>query len=434
MLAVRLLVATLLALALPFAASAQVGVQMYNGSWIADSFGNDNIGGTQESQYFEILGMPQGILCNPGQPRCPFSSTPVSTPGGMFSALGTICTPISAFGTPTRPAKGATKTSGGQATSKAVRYRNTFFFSSASGMPKMTSCTDDTTVGKAKATVFLSPNDAKRGVAMKGKPLTGSGTANVTSSLGFSFSAAPATPTGGASGFRRTTLGSFNNYFPYLYSYTYATLRNASGVFGPNQGPGNFTVFHKQGKNTVAQAKVQQGANKFGGVMRLLGQLTVKVCYFRNGGCSLGENNWRYEAIGTSAYTSGGVVTQGYLALYTAKYYHTKLMQNSSVMVVGSRFPWTTGTVTLTATGRGPHKTIEVRNGYDNRNTTGSQIGQGTIQLVSPILTRWNQPATNFETGGVGILRLQFVPEPGQWAMLVAGLSLLGVVYRARGR
>jgi hypothetical protein len=101
--------------------------------------------------------------------------------------------------------------------------------------------------------------------------------------------------------------------------------------------------------------------------------------------------------------------------------------------VEGSRFPWTTGSVTLTATGRGPHKTIHYTHGYDNRNTTTSE-GQGTIQMVTPVLTRWLQPALNFETGGVGILRIKFVPEPQTWAMLIAGFSLLGVGYRMRGR
>ena len=71
--------------------------------------------------------------------------------------------------------------------------------------------------------------------------------------------------------------------------------------------------------------------------------------------------------------------------------------------------------------------------GYDNRNTT-TPAGTGTVQLVTPVLTRWYQPAANYETAGIGILRIKFVPEPQTWAMLVAGISLLGVVYGMRGR
>jgi hypothetical protein len=58
-------------------------------------------------------------------------------------------------------------------------------------------------------------------------------------------------------------------------------------------------------------------------------------------------------------------------------------------------------------------------------------MGGGVIQLVTPMLTHW--------TGGkhqglVGILRLQFVPEPSSWVMLVAGTAFLGLLYRRRVR
>jgi hypothetical protein len=112
-------------------------------------------------------------------------------------------------------------------------------------------------------------------------------------------------------------------------------------------------------------------------------------------------------------------------------YYHTALMQASEILVEGSRFPWATGALTLTATGRGPHKTVLYTQGFDNRTATS---GKGTIQLVTPVLTRWLQPTANYETGGIGILRIRFVPEPQTWAMLFAGVSLLGVGYRMRGR
>jgi hypothetical protein len=162
--------------------------------------------------------------------------------------------------------------------------------------------------------------------------------------------------------------------------------------------------------------------------------LTTKVCFYREKGCSLGGADWRYDAVGASASTStGGAITAGYQATYQAYYYHTALMKQSTINVEGSRFPWTTGTVTVTATGRGPHKTIHYTHGYDNRNT-GTPSGIGTIQLVTPVLTRWLQPAFNFETGGVGILRIKFLPEPQAWVTLVAGISLLAVAKRMRGR
>jgi hypothetical protein len=456
---IRLVTLTLLVLGLGVVPAAHAANQLYKGSWVAHSFGNDFAKGTgthdPESNYFSVFGMPQGVLCNAGQPRCPLASTPVSTPGGNFSALGNFCTPVTAWKA-SRPAKGATPCTvtamgGCQPFPQTPRYRNPFFFK-AGGSPKTTSCTATTTISGAKATAPLTTNSTKLGVVMRGKPVSGVGIASMSPVAvkgAVSFPPAPVAAggtmdgaactksnvAGNCGGIRRTTIGEFNNIFPYVYSYTYATLRNASGVFASGSGPGNFTVTFMQGANKVAQSRVVQGANKFGGTMKLLGQLTTKVCYFRNGGCSLGGMDWRYDLVGTlgatpSLYTSGGVITAGYPAKFSGMYYHTALMQASTVMLVGSRFPWTTGTASVTAVGRGPHNTVAVRKGYDKR-TAG---GKGTIQLVSPVMSRWNQTAANFETAGVAVLRLEFVPEPGKWMLLVAGLSSLAVVYRARRR
>jgi hypothetical protein len=110
-------------------------------------------------------------------------------------------------------------------------------------------------------------------------------------------------------------------------------------------------------------------------------------------------------------------------------YYHTALMQVSTHRVRGYRFPWTTGSVTVSGLDA-PHITVERRKGYDDR----TPAGKGTIQLVTPVLTRWTQACCDQFTGGVGVLRLRFVPEPRQWMLLLGGLSLLGILYRTRAR
>jgi hypothetical protein len=424
-------IAIVLALGFGLAATSEAANQQYQGSLVIESFGNDVVG---PGIPFSVFGMPQGVQCNPAQPRCNFASTPVVTNmqgQKVFAPLGNVCVPITYFGVATRPAKGATATTG---KAENVHYRNPGFFT-AGGVPNATSCSATQTVGGMSATMFLTTNSPLRGKVMKGAPLTGEQivTLSGTGPAGFKMKAAPAAPvkTPGPTGFglRRTTSGEFNNIFPYVYSYTYATLRNQAGSFFGGSGPGAFDLKYYQGKNLNARVAVKAGANQFGGVMRLLGQLTTKVCYFRNGGCSLGGNNWRYEAVGTSAYTSGGMVTAGYVALNTAMYYHTVLMQVSTNMVRGYRFSWTTGSVTVSGLDP-PHITVEKRHGYDKR----TALGKGTIQLVTPVLTRWTQPAFDQFTGGVGILRLQFVPEPGKWVLLAAGLSMLAVLYRRRGR
>jgi hypothetical protein len=240
----------------------------------------------------------------------------------------------------------------------------------------------------------------------------------------------------------RTTTGSFTGEGPYLYSYTYAALKNDVGSFGVGKGffsaaatQTTLQFTNKVGKAPVATLKVNRGANRFGGVMKLLGSYTTKVCYFYASGCGLGYGTWAYEYIGVPAFRgskgSKSVVTAPYTTNFSFTYYNTALETVAKYDLVAWRFPWTTGTVTLTATGRGYHKTWEQRKGFDNRDASG----YGTVQLVSPILTQWLAQAAagpQLETGGIAILQIKFVPEPGGIASLVAGLSMLLVLRRFR--
>jgi len=59
------------------------------------------------------------------------------------------------------------------------------------------------------------------------------------------------------------------------------------------------------------------------------------------------------------------------------------------------------------------------RTGFDNRTSMGLE----TIQLVAP----WDR-----HTGAIGILRIQFVPEPSGSVMLIAGVTFLVVVAKRR--
>jgi hypothetical protein len=95
-----------------------------------------------------------------------------------------------------------------------------------------------------------------------------------------------------------------------------------------------------------------------------------------------------------------------------------------SVAVV-TGFPWTTGRVSVSAAGGSGFPTRLVRSGYDNR-TPG---GGGTIQMVTPRLTHW---AAGSHWGDIAVLRLQFVPEPGSWLLLLAGLGCVGALSRRK--
>jgi hypothetical protein len=445
----RLSIVILLSVGITAATTAQAGVQLFEASWSVKAFGNEITGGTGDEEFYSAIGIPFGFQCNPNQPRCPWESTPTDGSGNWSRFGGSqqqalFCAPWYNWlgsGTTLRRPKGYTRRDPPYIScappphnclNTPPFYRNPNFFTSA-GEPKTTACT-------AISTGYTTQNKGNagqnRGKAQVGNPVVGTWGARTTGTQrgAFHFGAVPKNHKVGI----RTTgqIGELAAVGPYLYRYTYATLRNDYGLFGPGSGPGSFNILHEKvgGSTQVASINVKQGAAKFGGTMRMLGTLTTKVCYYRHGGCSLGGNNWRYDAVGASVYTTlGSGITEGYIATYKAYYYHTALMQKSTVLVEGERFPWTTGSVTVRATERGPHKTVHFAQGYDNRNTT-TPTGTGTVQLVTPVLTRWLQPCCNYETAGIGILRIKFVPEPQTWAMLVAGASLLGVAHRMRGR
>jgi len=446
----RRLLVGLLSVGFTVATTAQSANQLFEGTWTVKSFGNEcaeskvgtSMGVTKypwcnplrtgESRFYSDFGLPMGVQCNPNQPRCPFQSTPTDGAGnfaplGGSQAHGMFCAPWVNFGgngTTMRPAKGMTPTTGGKNRRPIPPlYRREGFFT-AEGAPNTTFCTAVSTDGFGG-----------KGLVQAGNPITGSVNAVTTAKGGFNF---PAAPESGTAGLRATgVVGEFGALYPYVYSYTYVTMRNASGFFGPGSGLGNaYLKLPRQGGQVDAHIEIKQGAAKFGGTMKMLGALTTKVCYYRAGGCSLGENNWRYEAAGTTGNyrTAGGKITKGYQALNTAIYFNSGVGAFSSVQGVGSRLGWTTGSITVTAVGRGPHKTIHYAHGYDNRTTTSMGLRTGTIQLVTPLLTQWLQPAAKWETGGIGILKLKFAPEPQTWMMLAAGVSLLGVGFRMRGR
>jgi hypothetical protein len=474
----RLVMIGLLGVGITAATTAQAVVKLYTAEWYTESFGNECRGTAlpqltpdgavaphcqaitaPEWTLYENFAVPIGTFCNADNPRCDIDSTPTNgnakwDPLGAFTPMDDpntavpFCAPISTFisSNAVRPAKGATLMTSMDFRIPPV-YRNERFFTE-DGAKSNRSCTVTSTgIWTSTQTRF----GADKGIVQKGNPITGTGAAGATTG-GFFLKAAPLTvPTTGTfsamTGGIRTTgnqLGQVANDYPYIYSYTYgANFRNDKGVFGPGKGVGSFTRQYTLGTPLSIAASIMQtaGKNQFGGTMKMLGAMTTKVCYWLQaggGGCSLGVMDWRYDAIGAEGYYyKAGMLTKGVEYTYATAYYNTRLSKPTPVTAFAERFPWTTGAVTITAVGRGPHKTVHYAQGYDNRNVTSggefTSLGKGTIQLVSPILTRWFG-YTDYETGGIAVLRIKFVPEPQTWAILIAGVSLLGVGYRMRGR
>jgi len=364
-------------LVLGFAASANAGIRLYSGELIIHTRGSDAAG--------NFVGIPLGRHCN----TRPYHAAHTT----MFYYSGqTYTLTIPAFG--------------GQ-----VPVIDT----NSDSVPDVAS-------GCAPASL------------QAGLPLTGSG--NLTTTGNSSTSRTPSNPraftlpmsgisqmaSGGS--FLETTwlpLPIANAFFN--FEIEYADLRNDAGVFANGGGLGSFTVAHG------AKVKVKAGKNQFGGTMRLLGD------YYTNRGIesvttSVAATPWNLQYIGAGAATAMGKVTGlKYTTMIDRPYHYSGKFSYSPRTATISVFPWTTGMVEVTATG-GPQATMLARTGYDNR-TPG---GGGTVQLVSPSLTRWKNPYSDYYTGNIAVLRLSFVPEPTGELMLVAGIVTLSLLYRVSRR
>jgi hypothetical protein len=227
----------------------------------------------------------------------------------------------------------------------------------------------------------------------EGAPLTGMGAAVTDGMGGFTLPASDLT---------RITAGSFAYFFPYLRSYSYATLTNQKGNFFAGGGPGNISLPYTVNGTKVAKVAAKQGSNPlggFGGTMQLLGAYRSRGVYFRTDlqTVEYQQINWGWDILGASAMGTG-------MGTY---YFPRSTFVRRPWIAKNTALRWTTGTVTATATGRGGplyYGNTQQRKGYDNRTPTG----QGTIQLVTPLLTHWVKSALTTDTAGIAILRIAF--------------------------
>ena len=240
---------------------------------------------------------------------------------------------------------------------------------------------------------------------------------------------------------------SFEKYGVYVWEVHFADLHNAGtdhpgttytalgvgtqGVFAKGGGDGAFGPIDHKAKKTLRQATQKAGPNKFGGVMRLLGSYGDNEGYYYATGntTSVYYYNWLFHYLGQGGQpTKAGVVTAGYEKTYRA-YGRTRVLGGATTSTANMTvFKWTTGTVTVTARGQS-FPTVLQRKGYDKRNAKGS----GAVQLVSPMLTRWTGAGTR-ATAAIGIMKLNFAPEPSEWMLLSSGISMLGLMAWRRSR
>ena len=268
--------------------------------------------------------------------------------------------------------------------------------------------------------------------AIPGSPITTTGTS--------STSRTPSNPRGITIPQGRFTAFHSNSesllvYGPYAFSVQYASLSNEVGNFSKNGGIGSFTwsetvMLGMASTVERGQVIVTPGSNRFGGTMKMLGTYYTNGGFYYKGHLSVAKFTWLFQYQGQGGISSvGGAITQWQTEQAVNDIFTTLSGATLPSNVLAFVMSWTTGTISLTAL-HGPFPTVLVRSGFDNRNATG----MGEIQMVTPMLTRWVWAFGNYESGDIGKIRLNFTPEPQEYLMLGAGISLLGLLYRSSRR
>jgi hypothetical protein len=259
-----------------------------------------------------------------------------------------------------------------------------------------------------------------------GAPVSGTGT------VAINRIASPPSFTLPRSALKATVTGSLPLYSPYKYISTYANgLGNRTGSFGPGGGPGKRTFTVPGSGGPGARIAISPGANQFGGTMRLLGKMGSKRAHEYRNKTFVGTRYFFPSVLGGSCTGTECILptSAGTATIYME--YRTAKGKATTAFMTPWGLPWTTGEVSITATG-GPFPTLFRRRGYDSRTAKGL----GTIQLVSPHLVKWEFPNRDApwdrHTGAIAILRIKFMPEPSGWVMLAAGISFLAVLYMVR--
>jgi hypothetical protein len=380
--------ATLLALAMATAAGA--APRMYTGSLIILSFGNTETGGATipfiDSDY---LGIPLTGLCNT-EPYHPLETLMFKKQPPYQAESYTFTIPV--------------------------------YGGAVNAIDTNTDTIPDRPVGCLDASL------------QAGDPLTGSGTINTTgdpaSYRATSNPRAFSLPQSELNKVKAQGEASFNRYGVYLWEVHFADLHNKAAVFAKSGGNGSFAVVHS-GIEGTRKATATAGAHKFGGVMKLLGIYGDYEGYFFNSVItSVFYYDWLFDYMGEGgqATTGPGNVTKGYIKSYVNYGYTREKGYPATSTVYAEVFKWTTGTVGVTAI-QGTYPTRIERKGYDSR----TAMGAGVVQLVSPMLSHW-VGAGESSTAAIGIMKIEFVPEPSSALMLGAGAGLFGLLVHLRRR
>jgi hypothetical protein len=386
-------------LALGFAMTAQAGPRMYDGTLIIHAFANDTTGYSTLPFSTNIPALiPKGFHCDTRSYHAkstPYIATYYNTNTSGNAGNGNY----TSFTVPKY---------GGQT---AVHHTNSESYPDGCGDASWVAGNPLTGKGSIYSTGIIStsrPDSSPRAFTLFASELSGSAS-------------------GGSAAYAN----------PYIFGKTYVQLKNKTGVFSENNGPGRygpvdiyFAGGFQQGEGGLG---VTPGDHAFGGTMTLLGTVyDIEGFQEGTGDTYIAKYTWLFQYVGGEAGTTGNSQISAPYIKDAHNWYIGRVYgwQDTST-VVAKALSWTTGTATATAVG-GPVHTVMRRAGFDNRDPHG----YGDIQMVSPMLTRWvyEGQTKSYYSAGVGIMQLRVAPEPHEWMLLGAGLSMLGLLYRANRR
>ncbi|MHC4178621.1 MAG: hypothetical protein ACYSWU_14010, partial [Planctomycetota bacterium] len=210
-------------------------------------------------------------------------------------------------------------------------------------MPPGKTCTYFTTWGPGTNYRYVCARATKE----LGGPATGSGAISV--------------PTQGTGPFPialpQSALGVANSYRFWTSTTVYATFVNEAGSFFASGGPGSLTFHPKSPEGGTAY--IRAGENQFGGVVGLLGKMGERI----TGSLLDGTRSWRMVPVVGR--------TTGFRDTGTDYFWTVEGKSFATFRLIGTGFPWTTGTVTVYGNWGLGFDTVARRSGYDNRTPMG---------------------------------------------------------------
>jgi len=216
---------------------------------------------------------------------------------------------------------------------------------------------------------------------------------------------------------------------------------NGDGLVSENGGPGTFVANIPWAGLGEQKLAMTDGPKKYGGAAAMVGSGNTRLGIFGAAGTrfvgslpipiSLGTATKVSQPVGTTMNVTAFFVqvtdpVNGTMTFTTPTGAFTGTAQ-------GMGAPWGTGTISAYDT-FGDFTTTRIRVGSAYTAATGPGGTTAHLQMVTPSILKLGIPAVGgvFGIATTAVLEINFVPEPGATAMLVAGVGMLGGLYYRR--